>query len=141
MLPRNAIHQPCPTLLALCVQVGLTDATQYEHRVGRTGRAGKTGEALLLLADDERGMLPLLKQFPLKEAGSLGTATAAGRVAVAAQQQQGSRDGFGGWGWDGLDAGLAQVARDQALLDNGEQAFVATLGYLAGEAARHAYVS
>jgi superfamily II DNA/RNA helicase len=34
--------------------------TQYEHRVGRTGRAGKTGEALLLLANDESRLLPLL---------------------------------------------------------------------------------
>jgi hypothetical protein len=105
--------------------------------VGRTGRAGKTGEAVLLLADDERGILPQLKQFPLKAAGSLGTATAAGRVAVATKQQGSSGDGFGGWGWDGLAAGLAQVARDQALLDNGDQAFVATLGYLAGEEKMH----
>jgi superfamily II DNA/RNA helicase len=42
------------------LQVGLTDVTQYEHRVGRTGRAGKTGEALLLLANDESRLLPLL---------------------------------------------------------------------------------
>jgi hypothetical protein len=41
-------------------QVGLTDVTQYEHRVGRTGRAGKTGEALLLLANDESRLLSSL---------------------------------------------------------------------------------
>jgi len=46
-------------------QVGLTDPTQYEHRVGRTGRAGKTGLALLLLSDDESKMLGLLGGFPI----------------------------------------------------------------------------
>ncbi len=40
--------------VTLVVQVGLTDVQQYEHRVGRTGRAGKRGEALLILADDEQ---------------------------------------------------------------------------------------
>jgi ATP-dependent RNA helicase MSS116 len=35
------------------LQVGPTNEEQYQHRVGRTGRAGKTGEALLLLGWDE----------------------------------------------------------------------------------------
>lgn len=39
--------------VSLVVQVGLTDATQYEHRVGRTGRVGKIGEGLLLICNDE----------------------------------------------------------------------------------------
>lgn len=128
------------------VQVGLTDATQYEHRVGRTGRAGKDGEALLLLADDESRLLPTLKDFPLQPAGAAGKPTAAGRVAAAAQQQQQyGGDGYGSsgrglvtaaqlgqWRWDGLSQGLAAVGRDDALLKSGEQAFVATLGFLAG---------
>jgi ATP-dependent RNA helicase MSS116 len=50
----------------------LTDATQYEHRVGRTGRAGKDGEALLLLADDEARLLKEFREFPLKAAGTTG---------------------------------------------------------------------
>jgi hypothetical protein len=122
------------------VQVGLTDATQYEHRVGRTGRAGKDGEALLLLADDEARLLPTLKEFPLRPAGAAGKPTAAGRVAAAAAQQQyggGGRGevtaaGLGLWAHEGLARGLAAVARDDALLKSGEQAFVATLGFLAG---------
>jgi len=129
-------------LLHTCtvLQVGLTDPTQYEHRVGRTGRAGKDGEALLLLADDESRLLPQFKDFPLKVAGTTGKTTAAGRVAAAAAQQQyggGSRglvtaDGVGQWAWEGLGRGLAAVGRDDALLKSGEQAFVATLGFLAG---------
>jgi hypothetical protein len=55
------LHCSLFNLIVLCfAQVGLTDVTQYEHRVGRTGRAGKTGEALLLLANDESRLLPLL---------------------------------------------------------------------------------
>ena len=33
--------------------------------MGRTGRAGKSGEALLLLAEEERPMLRILKDMPL----------------------------------------------------------------------------
>lgn len=126
------------------IQCGLTDATQYEHRVGRTGRAGKDGEALLLLADDEAGLLSQLREFPLKPAGSTGKPTAAGRVAASQQQYYGGGSrpglvtaaGLGQWAWEGLGGGLAAVGRDDALLKSGEQAFVATLGFLAGE--RHA---
>lgn len=50
------------------LQVGLTDVSQYEHRVGRTGRAGKSGEALLILCDDEARMMPALKDMPIKPA-------------------------------------------------------------------------
>lgn len=74
-----------------------------------------------------------------------GKPTAAGKVAAAAAQQQqygssnGSSDGYvsaahlGPWAWDGLPRGLEAVRRDQALLKSGEQAFVATLGFLAGQ--------
>lgn len=126
-------------LMQQWVQVGLTDDTQYEHRVGRTGRAGKTGEALLLLADDEQRLLPLLKAFPLQPAGNSRPTTSAGRMVLAAAQQPqygGSNGSSGGWGayeWTRLEAGLQQVSRDDALLKSGEQAFVATLGFLAGE--------
>lgn len=81
------------------LQVGLTDVTQYEHRVGRTGRAGKTGQALLLLADDEAPLLPLLAGMPLVPAAA-GSGTAAGQVAAAA-------GGDGGWSWGGLAAATA----------------------------------
>jgi hypothetical protein len=95
--------------------VGLTDPTQYEHRVGRTGRAGKEGEALLLLADDEARLLPALSAFPIRQAGAHGGATAAGRVLVAAQahhqgQGQGGQHGaWGPWEWPGLPRALQQV--------------------------------
>ena len=43
------------------LQVGLTDVTTYEHRIGRTGRAGKTGEALYLVCHPEAPFLQELQ--------------------------------------------------------------------------------
>jgi ATP-dependent RNA helicase MSS116 len=43
--------------VTLVVQLGLTDVSQYEHRIGRTGRAGKSGEALIILGDDAESRL------------------------------------------------------------------------------------
>ena len=52
--------------VTLVIQVGLTDASQYEHRVGRTGRAGKTGLGLLIIGEDEGVMLKTLDKIPIK---------------------------------------------------------------------------
>uniref|UniRef100_A0A383W307 ATP-dependent RNA helicase n=1 Tax=Tetradesmus obliquus TaxID=3088 RepID=A0A383W307_TETOB len=112
--------------VSLVVQVGLTDVTQYEHRVGRTGRAGKTGEALLLLANDESRLLPLLAAMPLKPAGP-DSPTAAGAMLAAGGGLNGR------FAWQGLAAGMAKVPQEDALLKSAEQAFVATLGFLAGK--------
>ncbi|GAX73920.1 hypothetical protein CEUSTIGMA_g1370.t1 [Chlamydomonas eustigma] len=58
--------------VSLVVQVGLpTDRDQYVHRVGRTARAGKTGESLLLLADFEAFFLKKLKDLPIRNMGEL----------------------------------------------------------------------
>lgn len=54
--------------VSLVIQVGVTDPSSYEHRVGRTGRAGKTGEALLLISTEERKMIPMLKDMPITAA-------------------------------------------------------------------------
>ena len=51
----------------------------------------------------------------------------------APQHSQQDLRGVKGVGWDGLRQGLEAVRRDQALLKNGEQAYVATLGFLAGQ--------
>ena len=39
--------------VSLVVQVGLTERDQYIHRLGRTARAGKDGEGVMLCFDDE----------------------------------------------------------------------------------------
>ena len=50
------------------LQVGMAaDRDQYVHRVGRTARAGKQGEAVLILQDMERGFLRSLTDLPLQK--------------------------------------------------------------------------
>jgi len=105
------VHGRMPILDLTLSQVGLTDVTQYEHRVGRTGRAGKTGQALLLLADDEAALLPLLAGMPLVAAAG-GSDTAAGQVAAAAAAAAG---GDGHWTWGGLAAATASEKQNYAL--------------------------
>ena len=43
--------------VTLVVQVGLTERDQYIHRLGRTARAGKDGEGVMLCFDDEVGYM------------------------------------------------------------------------------------
>jgi ATP-dependent RNA helicase DDX23/PRP28 len=38
----------------------------YTHRVGRTGRAGQTGTAVTFITDKERGLIPLFRNFLVK---------------------------------------------------------------------------
>eukprot|EP00932_Pfiesteria_piscicida_P003624 SRR837773.13529.p1 GENE.SRR837773.13529~~SRR837773.13529.p1 ORF type:complete len:357 (+),score=120.26 SRR837773.13529:132-1073(+) len=49
------------------IQVGIPSARdQYIHRLGRTGRAGKSGRCILLLHDFEEFFLKNLKDLPVK---------------------------------------------------------------------------
>ncbi|EFH62676.1 hypothetical protein ARALYDRAFT_893124 [Arabidopsis lyrata subsp. lyrata] len=53
--------------VTLVIQVGIpSDREQYIHRLGRTGREGKGGEGLLLIAPWERYFLDELKDLPLE---------------------------------------------------------------------------
>ncbi len=48
--------------VSFVLQAGMTDQETYVHRVGRTGRGGRSGEALLIAADfEERGLKDALK--------------------------------------------------------------------------------
>ena len=42
------------------------DQAQYIHRVGRTARAGKQGQAILLLHDFERFFLQSIRELPVE---------------------------------------------------------------------------
>ncbi|KAL8115105.1 hypothetical protein AgCh_021795 [Apium graveolens] len=55
--------------VSLVIQVGLpADKEQYIHRLGRTGRKGKEGLGVLLLAPWEKFFLSTLSDLPLSEA-------------------------------------------------------------------------
>ncbi|KAJ3304748.1 hypothetical protein HDU76_005137 [Blyttiomyces sp. JEL0837] len=55
--------------VSLVVQIGIpASVAQYVHRVGRTGRAGSSGEGVLILTKFERGFLKeLQKSVPVRE--------------------------------------------------------------------------
>merc|ERR1712039_392734 len=53
------------------IQVGIPSARdQYIHRLGRTGRAGKSGRCILLLHDFEEFFMKNLKDLPVKRLNS-----------------------------------------------------------------------
>ncbi|KAI5432382.1 DEAD-box ATP-dependent RNA helicase 31, variant 2 [Lathyrus oleraceus] len=55
--------------VTLVVQVGLpADREQYIHRLGRTGRRGKEGQGILLLAPWEEFFLATAKDLPIGKA-------------------------------------------------------------------------
>ncbi|KAK7292797.1 hypothetical protein RJT34_15651 [Clitoria ternatea] len=55
--------------VTLVVQVGLpADREQYIHRLGRTGRKGKEGQGILLLAPWEDFFLSTVKDLPIEKA-------------------------------------------------------------------------
>ncbi|KAG0328870.1 hypothetical protein BGZ99_004182 [Dissophora globulifera] len=52
--------------VSLVVQVGIPSSKeQYIHRVGRTGRAGKTGEGVLMITPVEKSFLDTMSDLPL----------------------------------------------------------------------------
>ncbi|XP_074279680.1 DEAD-box ATP-dependent RNA helicase 31-like [Silene latifolia] len=55
--------------VSLVIQVGLpSDREQYIHRLGRTGRKGKEGQGILLLAPWEESFLNTIKDLPISKA-------------------------------------------------------------------------
>ena len=54
-----------------CYQIGIpTDRELYIHRLGRTGREGKEGEGILLLAPWEEYFLDEIRDLPLEKVPS-----------------------------------------------------------------------
>lgn len=55
--------------VSFVLQVSLpSDKAQYVHRLGRTARAGKSGQGMLLLADFEKYFLRQLEELPVETA-------------------------------------------------------------------------
>ena len=124
-------------------QVGLTDPQQYEHRVGRTGRAGKSGEAMIFLCDDEAGLVRRLldAKLPLHDSTALAKAQSPGKTNVNSPKTTKTNGNVGNPkpntdNWTPGDeasfaAAVAKVSSDPQLQKAAEQAYAATLGFYA----------
>ena len=95
--------------VTLILQVGLTDREQYIHRLGRTARAGQSGEGLLVLAPWEQRFLNELGDLPIKAADpNLWLAKGPAPQILR---------------------GIAAVQTDQELFQAAEKAYVTALGF------------
>jgi ATP-dependent RNA helicase MSS116 len=99
--------------VSFVLQVGLTDRSQYIHRLGRTARAGKDGKGGLLLADYERDYMVKkeLSDMPLELIPVPSTDKA---VSAAVQA-------------------IRNVSSKRDLTVSAEQAYRAWLGYYNGQ--------
>ena len=93
------------------LQVGLTEREQYIHRLGRTARAGKSGNGMLLLAPYEvNSMTRALNDMPLKQTSVDVTPSLSSAV----------------------NEGLTKVDRNRDLKESAEQCYRAHLGFYNG---------
>lgn len=91
----------------------MTDSESYVHRLGRSGRAGKAGSGLLLLADHEApGVLRVLRDVggaPLQPAGPASAITGGLSGAGAAAPSLALQAVLAKMGGRERDGSLAQV--------------------------------
>lgn len=93
------------------LQVGLTEREQYIHRLGRTARAGKSGNGMLMLAPYEvNTMTRALNDMPLKQTNVDITPSVSSAV----------------------NDGLSKVDRNRGLKESAEQCYRAHLGFYNG---------
>lgn len=95
------------------LQVGLTDRSQYIHRLGRTARAGKNGKGGLIVADYEEFHMTKreLKDMPLELTPNPASEKVIATTAMAKRN----------------------VAQNGTLNNSAEQAYRAWLGYYNGQ--------
>lgn len=135
--------------VTLVVQVGMVPvvngaAPDYKHRKGRTGRGGKTGEAITLLGDDEaRKYAPLIKGFEPEaqvNVALLGDDDAKRYATLVADKaaKQPALDGFLAEPVDAaaqraFDDAVRRMADNAAARKLAERAYVGTLGFYKGQ--------
>ncbi|KAK4152010.1 P-loop containing nucleoside triphosphate hydrolase protein [Chaetomidium leptoderma] len=93
----------------LVVQIGVpSEKDQYVHRVGRTGRAGKVGEAVMITAPEEMWFVESNPDFPIKNEGPFNHPKASAYPSA-----------------DIIEAALAKVP-----VQTKEQAYIGNLGFI-----------
>lgn len=103
------------------VQVGYTRPDEFIQRMGRTGRAGKRGEAFALLCSDEAELIADLgrAQLPAPISESQAGSSIALGITSKAKVEPDAK----------LAAALASVEKDSALRKLAERAYKGTAGY------------
>ncbi|KAG2424966.1 hypothetical protein HXX76_014124 [Chlamydomonas incerta] len=100
MLATDAAGRGLDFPAVTCVmQMGVVDADTYQQRIGRTGRAGLKGDAVLVLGTDERPLLKLLesKGFSIRPSVvsvSRPRATSASGAVIPASMHSEARSTF-----------------------------------------------
>jgi ATP-dependent RNA helicase MSS116 len=103
--------------VSLVIQVGTVEREQYIHRVGRTARAGASGQGVLLLSPWEQYMLKNVSDLPLAQISDPSLAA----KLLSAQPSP------------GMQSALDQVARPNSELNvAAQQAYQAFLGFYKG---------
>ena len=113
------------------IQVGApTDRSQYIHRLGRTARAGKQGDGVLLLAPFESYVLSELTDLPITPmeppapAPALLAEVARGLAAVDAQS---AAQCYGAWLGE-KNGSMRRLGWDKVTLVRWANAYAMTLG-------------
>jgi ATP-dependent RNA helicase MSS116 len=113
--------------VTLVIQVGITTKDQYIHRLGRTARAGKTGNGVILCSPEEEVVLRSeLSDFPLvaRDATNFTSSLSADQSTKKSQVSI--------FGYDlitKIDNVLKTVPHDDNLREKAGQAWAAWLGF------------
>ncbi|MCO5586346.1 hypothetical protein L7F22_040286 [Adiantum nelumboides] len=117
--------------VTLVVQVGApSEFEQYIHRLGRTGRAGKKGEGLLILAPWESYFLEKLSKLPITQlAPPKLTSQAKTKIITAASLVDEQLKEMAYTAWLGYYRSLKGLSLDKAMLVEYANQFSVSMGF------------
>ncbi|KAK1314701.1 putative DEAD-box ATP-dependent RNA helicase 48 [Acorus calamus] len=123
----RGINYPDVTLV---IQVGIpSDREQYIHRLGQTGRQGKDGKGILLLAPWEEYFLDEIKDLPIKKAPlpelnpdlKLKIEESMGKIDISVKEAA-------YYAWLGYYNSIREIGRDKTTLAELANGFCASIG-------------